>query len=56
METRILGRTGYRVSILGVGGHTYRVGNTPEDFCTPDERARLISRLINAGVNYFDTT
>lgn len=56
METRRLGRTGYSVSVLGVGGHTYPVGDGPDAFCTPDERAQLIGRLIEAGVTYFDTT
>jgi aryl-alcohol dehydrogenase-like predicted oxidoreductase len=56
METRRLGRTGLQVSILGVGGHTYPVGEAPDDFCTPEERAHLIGRLIEANVNYFDTT
>lgn len=56
MQIRRLGRTGYEVSILGVGGHTYPVGNGPDAFCTPEERARLIHRLVAAGVNYFDTT
>jgi aryl-alcohol dehydrogenase-like predicted oxidoreductase len=32
------------------------VGRGPDAFCTPDERARLIRRLIEGGVNYFDTT
>lgn len=56
MERRRLGRTGFQVSVLGVGGHTYPVGNGPDAFCTPDARARLIRRLVDAGVNYFDTT
>ncbi|RYG72912.1 aldo/keto reductase [bacterium] len=56
MEKRILGRTGFSVSTLGVGGHTYPVGNGPEDFATHDQRAALIKHLVEAGVNYFDTT
>ena len=56
MEMKRLGRTGLQVSVLGVGGHTYPVGDQPDAFCTPDERARLIYRLVEAGVNYFDTT
>src|SRR5947209_10803194 len=56
MQTRRLGRTGFEVSALGVGGHTYPVGDSPAAFCTPDERARLIRRLVDRGVNYFDTT
>jgi len=54
MEYRTLGRTGLRVSTLGLGGHTYPVG--PDGFCTPEERARLVARLEAGGVNYFDTT
>ncbi len=53
---RRLGRTGFHVSMLGVGGHTYPVGDSPDDFCNPEKRARLIHRLVEAGVNYFDTT
>ncbi|MBV9864567.1 MAG: aldo/keto reductase [Abitibacteriaceae bacterium] len=56
MEKRQLGRTGFEVSILGVGGHTYPVGEGKNDFCNHDERAQLIRHLVDAGVNYFDTT
>lgn len=56
IQQRRLGRTGRSVSILGVGGHTYPVGHSPDAFCTPEERARLIRRLVDRGVNYFDTT
>ena len=54
METRILGRTGISVSVLGLGGHTYPVGDN--GFCSYDERAALVARLLAGGVNYFDTT
>jgi predicted aldo/keto reductase-like oxidoreductase len=53
---RRLGRTGFEVNVLGVGGHTYPVGDSPDCFTTPDARAKLISRLVSSGVNYFDTT
>ncbi len=53
---RRLGRTGFEVNVLGVGGHTYPVGDSPDCFMTPDARAKLISRLVSSGVNYFDTT
>lgn len=56
IQMRTLGRTGLDVSILGVGGHTYPVGDGPNDFCNLDERAQLIAHLVEAGVNYFDTT
>lgn len=56
MTKRTLGRTGLDVSVLGVGGHTYPVGDGPNDFCTHEERAQLIAHLVAAGVNYFDTT
>ena len=56
MEQRRLGRTGISVGTLGVGGHTYPVGEGPEDFCTHDQRASLIGSLVAGGVNYFDTT
>ena len=56
MEIRRLGRTGLQVSVLGVGGHTYPVGKAGDDFCTLEERAILIRRLVEANVNYFDTT
>ena len=56
MEQRRLGRTGLSVGILGVGGHTYPIGDGADDFCTPDQRAALLRRLVNGGVNYFDTT
>ena len=54
MEKRTLGRTGLRVSVLGLGGHTYPVGD--DGFCTHEERAGLVARLIEGGVDYFDTT
>jgi predicted aldo/keto reductase-like oxidoreductase len=53
---RRLGRTGFEVNVLGVGGHTYPVGDSPDCFITPRGRTQLITRLASAGVNYFDTT
>jgi len=51
-----LGRTGFEVNVLGLGGHTYPVGNGPDCFMSPDDRAQLIHYLVSSGVNYFDTT
>lgn len=61
MRYRVLGRTGLRVSVLGVGGHEYRRWlprrrNLEEFMRTQPERDRLIERALEAGVNYFDTT
>jgi predicted aldo/keto reductase-like oxidoreductase len=56
MPRRRLGRTGFEVGVLGLGGHTYPVGDNDDCFATYDERARLVQTLANAGTNYFDTT
>eukprot|EP01043_Picozoa_sp_COSAG02_P097951 COSAG02_NODE_34138_length_489_cov_0.664103_2_plen_74_part_01 len=56
MERRTLGRTGLSVSALGVGGHTYPVGDGTDFYTSHEQRAALIGRLLEAGVNYFDTT
>lgn len=53
---RRLGRTGYDVFPLGLGGHTYPIGHGPQFFTTPEQRASLVSTLVKSGVNYFDTT
>lgn len=71
MKYRALGRTGLKVSELGLGGHEYerilsaahfpgkRKFDEPVDFGelleTQGSRNELIKRAINAGVNYFDT-
>lgn len=71
MKYRILGRTGLKVSVLGLGGHEYARFLSPYDFPVkrkPEEpvgfdellktqppRDELIERAIDAGVNYFDT-
>ncbi len=52
MESRVLGRTGLRVSALGfgcgnVGGLMVRG--------TPAERERAVGRALELGINYFDT-
>ena len=45
---RPLGRTGLRVSALGVGGH--HLGDLP----TVDDAVRLVHEAIDAGVTFFD--
>jgi aryl-alcohol dehydrogenase-like predicted oxidoreductase len=58
METRFLGRTGLKVSVLSFGTMTFggrgdwfrAVGST-----TLSEATRLVSRCIDGGVNLFDT-
>src|ERR1700744_594167 len=52
MQSRVFGRTGMQVSVLGfgcgaVGGLMVR-GD-------PDDQERTVARAIEAGVNYFDT-
>lgn len=61
MKYRILGRTGLRVSVIGLGGHEYRrwlPGNRDlEQFVrTQPERNKLVGKAVDAGINYFDTT
>lgn len=67
MKYRKLGRTGLKVSELGIGGHEYRRWlntrqfanekvNTEKFSKTQPQRNKIIERLIDAGVNYFDTT
>lgn len=53
---RLLGRTGVETFPLGLGGHTYPIGDDAGCFATPEDRARLVKRLVDGGVNYFDTT
>ena len=48
MLYRTLGRTGARVSALGVGGH--HLGDLP----TVDEAIRLVHEAIDAGITFFD--
>jgi aryl-alcohol dehydrogenase-like predicted oxidoreductase len=71
MKYRMLGRTGLKVSVLGLGGHEYARFLSPYDFPVkrrPEEpvgseellktqppRNKLIERALDAGVNYFDT-
>jgi len=71
MRYRVLGRTGLKVSELGLGGHEYerilsaahfagkRRFEEPVDFEelleTQGPRNKLINSAIDAGINYFDT-
>ena len=48
MLYRTLGRTGERVSALGVGGH--HLGDLP----TVDEAIRLVHEAIDAGITFFE--
>jgi hypothetical protein len=50
LPTRVLGRTGARVSILGLG--TAPVG---EAFVEPKEAARIFGEVMDRGVNFIDT-
>lgn len=62
MKYRTLGRSGIRVSEVGVGGHREGVetrdgvGRTARFFASDQERARVIGAAIDAGVTYFDST
>lgn len=59
MEYRSFGRTGMRVSVLGLGcGGFGGVGSAPELFGKGEDRATafaLMDRALDAGINYFDT-
>jgi aryl-alcohol dehydrogenase-like predicted oxidoreductase len=72
MKYRVLGRTGLKVSELGMGGHEYARYLNPSHFLgdreleepvdanelleTQDPRTFLINEAISSGINYFDTT
>ena len=59
MEYRAFGRTGMKVSVLGLGcGGFGGVGSAPELFGKGEDRATafaLMDRARDAGINYFDT-
>ncbi|MBL8220811.1 MAG: aldo/keto reductase [Bryobacterales bacterium] len=48
MPTRILGRTGVRVSIVGIGG--WHIGAVPDR----KEAVRIMHAAIDEGINFFD--
>jgi hypothetical protein len=50
MPTRSLGKTGYKVGILSLGGQA-----TLEMPGTEEESEKIINRAIDLGVNYIDT-
>jgi predicted aldo/keto reductase-like oxidoreductase len=50
MPTRSLGKTGYKVGLLSLGGQA-----TLEMKGTEDESEKIINRAIDLGVNYIDT-
>ncbi len=63
MEYRAFGRTGAKVSEIGLGGHREGAVANPgalecwaRYFRTPQERAAVVGRTIDSGVTYFDTT
>ena len=50
MSTRVLGKTGVTVSILGLGGQS-----AVTDFPNDELAAKFINNCIDAGINYLDT-
>src|SRR2546422_10106590 len=59
MEYRALGRTGMRVSVLGLGcGGFGGIGSAPELFGKGEDKQAafaLMNYAWDAGINYFDT-
>src|SRR5437870_13627681 len=59
MEYRSFGRTGMRVSVVGLGcGGFGGIGSVPELFGKGEDKASafaLMDRAWAAGINYFDT-
>jgi aryl-alcohol dehydrogenase-like predicted oxidoreductase len=55
METRFLGNTGLKVSSLCFGTMTFGSQWTTIGTATQEEADALVSRCIDAGINFFDT-
>src|SRR5512140_806665 len=62
MEYRQLGKSGLKVSRIGIGGHykAMEEGSYEDRYAYVEReveaRAEIIERAIQAGINYFDTT
>ncbi|MBM4045794.1 MAG: aldo/keto reductase [Planctomycetes bacterium] len=55
VQRRQLGKTGLMVSELAFGGHSFRAqGGSPEP--SPEEAVKIVAKVIEYGVNLFDTT
>lgn len=60
VATRILGKTGLKVSEIGFGGHSWNFARVPDGRgglrrVTLDEAMRMISIGLEMGVNFFDS-
>jgi aryl-alcohol dehydrogenase-like predicted oxidoreductase len=59
VATRLLGKTGLRVSEIGFGGHSWSYARVPDGgklrIPTLDEAMRMISLGLDLGVNFFDS-
>ena len=49
MPYRTLGRTGVRVSLVGLGGH--HIGR---NYVSPDEATRIVRTALDSGINFLD--
>jgi aryl-alcohol dehydrogenase-like predicted oxidoreductase len=60
VKSRVLGKTGLKVSEIGIGGHSWAYKQVPDGkggFRQPtvEEATRMIGEAINKGVNFFDS-
>lgn len=53
MKTRVLGRTGFKVSEIGLG--TWALGTSIYGDVEQDAPSRLVGEALEAGINFFDT-